>query len=288
MYNRVISFLDDNNILFKYQFGFRKSHSTYQALTILMDKLIKSIENGDHVVCVYLDFSKAFDTVNHTILLIKLHHHGIRRQALNWFKSYLENKKQFVTYNIVRSTLKNMPCGVPQGSILGPLLFLIYINDLANVCKFTMPIFFADDSNLFLNGKNLDEIELKLNNELDQIVRWLKIDKLTLNVTKTQCMLFTKRRHNRNVNIKIENQNIEQVCKANFLGIIIDEQLNWKEHILYVSNKISKAIGVIIKAISPGKRALLSLYYSMIYPYLTYCCQIWGATYIYNMDRLHK
>ena len=253
-----------------------------------MDKLIKSIENGDHVVGVYLDFSKAFDTVNHTILLTKLHHYGIRGQALNWFKSYLDNRKQFVTYNDVRSTLKNMPCGVPQGSILGPLLFLIYINDLANVCKFTMPIFFADDSNLFLNGKNLDEIELKLNNELDQIVKWLKINKLTLNVKKTECMVFTKRRDNRNVNIKIENQNIERVCKAKFLGIIIDEQLNWKEHILYISNKISKAIGVIVKARSLGKRALLSLYYSMIYPYLTYCCQIWGATYIYNMDRLHK
>ena len=114
MYNRVISFLDDNNILFKYQFGFRKSHSTYLALTILMDKLIKSIENGDHVVGVYLDFSKAFDTVNHTILLTKLHHYGIHGQALNWFKSYLENMKQFVTYNNVRSTLKNMPCGVPK------------------------------------------------------------------------------------------------------------------------------------------------------------------------------
>ena len=288
MYNRVISFLDDNNILFKYQFGFRKSHSTYLALTILMDKLIKSIENGDHVVGVYLDFSKAFDTVNHTILLTKLHHYGIRGQALNWFKSYLENRKQFVTYNNVRSTLKNMPCGVPQGSILGPLLFLIYINDLANLCKFTMPIFFADDSNLFLNGKNLDEIELKLNNELGQVVKWLKINKLTLNVKKTQCMVFTLRKDNRNVNIKIENQNIEQVCKAKFLGIIIDEQLNWKEHTLYISNKISKAIGVIVKARSLGKRALLSLYYSMIYPYLTYCCQIWGATYIYNMDRLHK
>ena len=107
------------------------------------------------MVSVYPDFSKAFDTVNHTILLTKLHHYGIRGQALNWFKSNLRNRKQFVTYYNVRSTLKNMPCGVPLGSILGPLLFLIYINDLANVCKFTMPIFFADDSNLFLNGKNL-------------------------------------------------------------------------------------------------------------------------------------
>ena len=149
-----------------------------------MDKLIKFIENGDHVVGVYLDFSKASDTVNHTILLTKLHHYGIRGQALNWFKSYLENKKQFVTSNNVRSTLKKIPCVVPQGSILGPLLFLIHIDDLANVCKFTMPIFFADDSNLFLNGKHLDEIEFKLNNELDQILKWLKINKLALNVKK--------------------------------------------------------------------------------------------------------
>ena len=115
-----------------------------------MDKLIKSIENGDHVVGVYLDFSKAFDTVNHEILPTKLNHYGIRGQALYWFRSYLESRKQFVTYDNVQSKLKNIPCGVPQGSILGPLLFLININDLANVCKFTMPIFFADDSRIHI------------------------------------------------------------------------------------------------------------------------------------------
>ena len=193
MYNRVISFLNENDVLFKYQFGFRKSHSTYLALTVLMDKLIKSLENGNYVVGVFLDFSKAFDTVDHKILLAKLCHYGIRGSALDWFSSYLTNRKQFVTYNNERSELMNINCGVPQGSILGPLLFLIYVNDLANVCKFTMPIFFADDSNLFQDGESLNEIENILNEELNEIVKWLKVNKLTLNVDKTQCMLFTQR-----------------------------------------------------------------------------------------------
>ena len=178
----------------KFQFGFRKSHSTYLALTVLMDKLIKSLENGNYVVGVFLDFSKAFDTVDHKIILAKLCHYGIRGSALDWFSSYLTNRKQFVTYNNERSELMNINCGVPQGSILGPLLFLIYINDLANVCKFTMPIFFADDSNLFQDGGSLNEIENILNEELNEIVKWLKVNELTLNVDKTQCMLFTRKK----------------------------------------------------------------------------------------------
>ena len=175
---------------FQYQFGLKKNNSTQIALTVLMDKPIKSIENGDHVIGIFLDFSKAFDSVDHSILLDKLHHYGIRGSALDWFRSYLSNHQQFVTYNDVSSGTKVLKCGVARGSILGPLLFPIFINDLADICKHTMPIFLADDSNLFINGKDASKIELELNEELSNIASWLKINKLSLNVNKTKFMIF--------------------------------------------------------------------------------------------------
>ena len=156
------------DILFENQFGFRKLHSSYMALMVLTDKLIRSLENGEFVVVVYLDFYKAFDTVEHEILLSKLSHYGIRGNCLNWFQSYLSNRKQFVTYNGVSSPVNRITCGVPQGSILGPLLFLLYINDLGNICSSTTSILFADDTSIFKMGNNLKEMEDELNSEFSK------------------------------------------------------------------------------------------------------------------------
>ena len=144
-------------------------------------------------------------------------------------------------------------CGVPQGSILGPLLLLIYINDLANVCSHTMPIFFADDSNLFLNGTDPTEIETKLNNELEQIAKWLEVNKLALNIDKTSCMLFGNKKGYSKVKLCLQGKQITQVSTIKFLGVMTDEKLNWKAHVLYISGKIPRAIGVMIKARNLGK-----------------------------------
>ena len=258
------------------------------ALMVLMDEISKSLERGEYVVGVFLDFSKAFDTVNHDILLQKLYHYGIRGMALKWFQSYLSDRYQYVTYNGTESAEQNIKCGVPQGSILGPLLFLIYINDLANVCEYMMPLLFADDTNLFRGGKNIDDIHNEISHDLDSISEWLKSNKLSLNIKKTHFIVFTRNGATKpHVNLCIDGHNIGEVTSTKFLGVIIDNRLNWKEHIIYISGKISKGIGIILKARKHlDKDALKTLYYSFVYPYLCYCNHVWGNTYKTYLNKL--
>ena len=288
MYTRLLDFLKKYKVLFKYQFGFREKHSTYMALMILMDKLISSLEKGEYVVGVFLDFSKAFDTVDHDILLMKLPHYGVRGPALEWFRTYLSNRTQYVSYNGHSSETRKIICGVPQGSILGPLLFLIYINDLSVVCKHTMPILFADDSNLFANNTDLSVIADVLDQELADISRWLKINKLSLNIKKTQYMVFTRSKKKQDdISLTIDGEPISKTSVSKFLGVYIDDKLNWKHHLGYISRKVAKGIGILIKARQYlTKASLVQLYYSFIYPYINYCNHIWGNTCISRLYRL--
>ena len=194
MYSRLLSFLVSQKIMIKKQFGFRRLHSSYMAIMLMIDKITEALDDGDYVTGIFLDFSKAFDTVNHEILLYKLSHYGIRGSAFDWFKSYISNRSQFVTYNGVASTAKPINCGVPQGSILGPLLFLMYINDLYNVCQESVPILFADDTNLFYSGSSIDDLARRINDELCNISTWLKINKLSLNIKKTHYIIFDRKK----------------------------------------------------------------------------------------------
>ena len=153
MYNRLMDFIEKHQLLYQYQFGFRKNHSTFMACVIPLEKITAALDDSEFAVCILIDFRKAFDTVEHNILLEKLSHYGIRGTALKWFTSYLIDRYQYVNYINAISDMKEITCGVPQGSILGPLLFLLYINDIASVSHHLFSVLFADDTILFYRSK---------------------------------------------------------------------------------------------------------------------------------------
>ena len=290
VYTRIYSFLQQNNILNENQFGFRKGYSTEMALSSFIEKITSSLDKGQHSVGVFLDLKKAFDTVNFNILFDKLSHIGIRGNPLNLLKSYLNNRKQTVTISSFKSPLKNTLCGVPQGSILGPLLFLIYINDLPNALTSSFPIMYADDTNIFYSGKSLTEIENSLNSDLTTLSNWLSANKLSLNLNKTHSMLFTlnNRLKSYKPKIKINNSQIESINSTTFLGVIIDQNFSWSKHISHLTNKLSKAIGILKKASHAfNKSTLRMLYHSFLQPYFNYCILIWGNAADIHLNKLN-
>ena len=184
MHYRITAFLNEHNILSDSQFGFRKKHSTSLALIHLMNMLSTSIDNGKPTIGVFLDLSKAFDTLDHNILVSKLECYGIRGLCLDWIKSYLTNRKQFVQFNDSASTEQIITCGVPQGSILGPLFFILYINDFPKIFELANSMLFADDTSIFLSHKNPDQLVDLLNKELKLVDLWMKTNKLSVNIKK--------------------------------------------------------------------------------------------------------
>ena len=266
-------------MLYELQFGFRKDHSTCAALIMLIDKITSELEKGSFVLGVFLDYSKAFDCINHSILLQKLHYYGIRGIALEWFRNYLSDRKQFVYFNNTISNYLNVTCGVPQGSILGPILFLIYINDIVHVSTLLFPILFADDSNVFYAGKNPNDMINIMNIELEKLLNWLKANRLSLNVKKTHFMFFCppQKKAEFSNSLTIDGETINRVNETKFLGVMVDDKITWASHINYISKKISKGIGILCKARKYlPKNCLVTLYYSFIYPYLNYCLEVWG------------
>ena len=177
VYSRLYNYLCKLEILCDNQFGFRKNHSTLLALIDLYEKISLALDRNEHAVGVFLDLSKAFDTVDHNILLDKLEHYGIWGVALDWVRSYLSNRLQFVQFNGHSSSPQTICCGVPQGSILGPLFFLLYINDLSNVSTVVELILFADDTNLFMSHKDPVYLATSLNSELNKLSAWFKANK---------------------------------------------------------------------------------------------------------------
>ena len=213
MHTRITEFITNNSILNEYQFGFQKNKSTELAISTIVTKIIDSFENKEYVHCIFLDFAKAFDTVNHKILLQKLEYHGIRGKSLKWFDSYLTDRQQYTEVNNILSDVDYIKCGVPQGSVLGPLLFLLYINDISESSNLLKYFLFADDTTIFYSSKNAEENEKILNTEIDKVSEWLSANKLSLNVRKSKLLTFTSmKRHN--INLTINNVPLEEVTPS--------------------------------------------------------------------------
>ena len=291
MHSRLYNFLSIHNCIYDHQFGFRKNHSTNHALINLTEEIRDALDNNSFAAGVFVDLQKAFDTVDHTILLNKLNHYGIRGVTNNWFKSYLSNRRQYVTINGFKSDVAIMKYGVPQGSVLGPLLFIIYINDLHYAIKFCSTRHFADDTNLLITNKNLKQLKKHLNLDLCKLNKWLKANKISLNASKTELLVF--RHPNKNITydlkIKLNGKKLMPSKFVKYLGLILDSHLNWRFHTDILASKLSRSIGMLCKIRHyVDCITLRSIYYGIFSSLMTYGSQIWGQFQNKYVNRILK
>ena len=221
------------NIICSGKFGFGANHSTDHALLLVADKIQRAIESGQFSCGICQDLRKAFDTVDHDIVLAKLHSYGIRGTPYDCFVSYLSNRSQFVSIGNTTSPSALISCSVPQGSVLGPLLFLLYMNDFYNCSNVFNFHLFADDSNLFFAESSLESLETKVNLELKSVHNWLCCNKLSLNIDKTNFVIFhpPQKKLTKSISILVDNKSIEQKDYVKYLGVFIDSHLKFKEHV---------------------------------------------------------
>ena len=266
-------------------FHFHIQHSTEHALIDIVNQIQSHFDKGMLSCGVFIDLKKAFDTIDHCISLQKLYHYGIRGIINDWFRSYLTERVQSTQIGSEVSTKLTTACGVPQGSVLGPLLFLLYVNDLCRSSDKLSFYLFADDTNLLYADRDINSLERVVNAELSKVQEWLVANKLTLNVKKSNFVIFHpyQKKLDRDAMIKIfdihtkEFVLLDQKTYIKYLGILIDSNLTWKYHISYITSKISKTIGVIarLRHFVPSS-TLLTLYRSLVSPYLLYGLTVWG------------
>ena len=281
IYDQLYDYFTVHKLISSHQSGFRPLHSTVTALLEATDSWAYNIDQGNVNAVVFLDLKKAFDTVDHEILLSKLNKYGVQGTSYEWFKSYLDCRKQRCFVNGSLSGDHFLTCGIPQGTILGPLLFLIYINDLPNCLLNSVPRMYADDTHLTFASNNILNINTVLNEDLARVEKWLIANKLTLNASKTEVMLIGSRQrlstfHNP-LSLIVDGAPISQVSSTKSLGVHIDQNLSWNVHVEKLCKKIASGVGALKRARSfVPYETLRSVYMSLVQPHFDYCDSVWG------------
>ena len=295
VYKRLKSFLEVNDVFYESQHGFREKHSTQHAILDIVNKIQGNMDKGMYSRGIFIDLKKAFDTFNHTLLLKKLCHYGVRGIVNDWFSSYLDGRSQVT--QIGDYTLEKVinPCFVPQGSVLGPLLFLLYINDIQNSSDLLDLFLFADDTTLLYSEKSLQTLEKVVHSELTKVCEWLTVNRLSLNIQKSNYVIFhpPQKKIDREIAINVYDNTTGQYLSLDlknyvkFLGVLIDGNLKWSHHINFVALKISRIVGIIarLRHFVPTQ-TLLMIYRSLILPYLTYGICVWGHASKFVLNKL--
>ena len=294
VFDQLYEHLSQNLLLSKYQSGFRPKHSTMSALIQMCDQWLENMDNGMLNGVVFLDIRKAFDSIDHSILLKKMNEQfGIYRAELKWFESYLTKRQQVCFINGHTSSPRQITCGVPQGSILGPLLFLLYINDMPNCLKSTTPCLYADDTEIFASSFDYDTLVKNLNDDLKNIHTWLTKNKLQHHPTKTKLMFIGSPYNLKNrigeATVFFGGKPVPLTHSFESLGVEIDENLNWEKHIDKICKKASAGIGAIKRA-KPyvDINTLQTIYKALVQPYFNYCSTLWGNCGKLLQDKLQR
>ena len=290
IYKRTVFHLNSNELIYCKQFGFRKNHSTSDAISLLVSEILQSWNSGLSVIGVFIDLRKAFDTVCHDLILKKLEKLGVKGVVLSWFSSYLENRLQYTKINNELSEMCEITVGVPQGSLLGVLLFQLIIDDLRKSIKYGSVILYADDTTIIVAGNNLKFLQKKLQYDLNNLTLWLGANNLALNVKKTKAMLFRKELHSSNLYLTVDNEPIEFVEEFKFLGVIIDSKISFIPHFNYLRGKLQRGLYLLSKLKDLlSTKELRLLYYAHFHSHLTYSISVWGSMISKgNIEILHK
>ena len=296
VYQRTYSFMESTGQIYNSQYGFRSQHSCENTDAELTSEIVKGLQNGMYTVALFLDLSKALDTLEHEVLLDKMYRYGIRGTSLNWFKSYLENRKIRVKCQVASSRkleysdYQIVNYGTPQGSCLGPLIFLIFTNDLHQHLNHCASILFADDTTLYKTHRNLNYLKWCIQDDMQTLADWFKANKLTLNLEKTICLLFQQSGSCKELELVVDNVTIRTSKETKFLGMWLDQHLTWSTHIQKLVTKLKRNINLL----KHGNRLMTTdckrlVYFAHIQSHLQYGILLWGSSLtLQEINRLTK